>query len=180
MARFPSSLRWRRIDLKPASDTSFIKRRAPTLWIIIATKLGKGVLLIFLAAGLYKLVGKDVGDAFDELLRWVRLDPGRQFFVRLGEQLDKVTPSNLKWIASGSLIYALLLLVEGCGLIRRSWWAMWLAIGESAFFIPIEIFEIMGHFSWLMFGILALNCVIVAYLVANRDKLFRHHHAKTG
>lgn len=164
--------------MKPAADTSFIKRRAPTLWIIIAVKLGKGALLVLLAAGLYKLVGHDVGDAFDDLLRWVKIDPGHRFFARLGDQLDKITPTNLKWFASGSLLYALLLIVEGVGLIRRSWWAMWLAIGESAFFIPIEIFEIMGRFSWLMFSILALNGIVVAYLVANRDKLFRHHHAK--
>jgi len=164
--------------LKPASETSFVKRRAPTLWFIIGMKIGKGLLLILLAAGLYKLVGRDVGDAFDQLLRWVNIDPGRQFFVKLGEQLDKITPSNLKWFASGSLLYALLLLVEGAGLIRRSWWAMWLAIGESAFFIPIEIFELMKDFSWLMFSILAINGVIVAYLVVNRDKLFRHHHGK--
>lgn len=164
--------------MKPASETSFVKRRAPTLWFIIGMKIGKGLLLILLAAGLYKLVGRDVGDAFDQLLRWVNIDPGRQFFVKLGEQLDKITPSNLKWFASGSLLYALLLLVEGAGLIRRSWWAMWLAIGESAFFIPIEIFELMKDFSWLMFSILAINGVIVAYLVVNRDKLFRHHHGK--
>ena len=141
-------------------------------------KIGKGLLLILLAAGLYKLVGRDVGDAFDQLLRWVKIDPGQQFFAKLGDQLDKITPSNLKWFASGSLLYALLLLAEGFGLIRRSWWAMWLAIGESAFFIPIEIFELMKVFSWVMFGILAINGVIVAYLIANRDKLFRHHHGK--
>jgi uncharacterized membrane protein (DUF2068 family) len=164
--------------LKPASDTSFVKRRAPTLWFIIGMKIGKGLLLILLAAGLYKLVGRDVGDAFDQLLRWVKIDPGQQFFAKLGDQLDKITPSNLKWFASGSLLYALLLLAEGFGLIRRSWWAMWLAIGESAFFIPIEIFELMKVFSWVMFGILAINGVIVAYLIANRDKLFRHHHGK--
>ena len=172
------SLIWRRIELKPASDTSFVKRRAPTLWFIIGMKIGKGLLLILLAAGLYKLVGRDVGDAFDQLLRWVKIDPGQQFFAKLGDQLDKITPSNLKWFASGSLLYALLLLAEGFGLIRRSWWAMWLAIGESAFFIPIEIFELMKVFSWVMFGILAINGVIVAYLIANRDKLFRHHHGK--
>jgi uncharacterized membrane protein (DUF2068 family) len=84
----------------------------------------------------------------------------------------------LKWLASGSLLYALLLLVEGLGLMRRSWWAMWLAIGETAFFIPVEIFELVGKFTWVMFSIFGLNSLIVAYLIANRHKLFHHHHPR--
>jgi uncharacterized membrane protein (DUF2068 family) len=164
--------------LKSAPDTQFIKRRAPTLWVIIGVKLGKALLLFLLAAGLFNLIGKDVGDAFDSLLRFVKLDPSQRFFAKLGDQLDKITPTNLKWLASGSMIYALLLLVEGYGLIRRSWWAVWLTIGETAFFIPLEIFELLEKFTTLMFAILVLNSLIVAYLIANRHKLFHHPHPK--
>jgi uncharacterized membrane protein (DUF2068 family) len=55
-------------------------------------------------------------------------------------------------------------------------WAGWLAIGESAFFIPIEVFELVHHPSWTVAGILGLNIFIVWYLFANRQRLFRHHH----
>ena len=164
--------------MKPALDTQFIKRRAPALWVIIGVKLGKALLLLLLTAVLFNLIGKDVGDAFDNLLRFVQLDPSQRFFAWLGGQLDKITQANLKWLASGSLLYALLLLVEGVGLIRRSWWAVWLAIGETAFFIPLEIFELLEKFTALMFSILALNSLIVAYLIANRHKLFHHHHPR--
>jgi uncharacterized membrane protein (DUF2068 family) len=64
-------------------------------------------------------------------------------------------------------------------------WAGWMAIGESAFFIPIEIYELVrrtspdrarpGHPLTLAI-ILALNIVIVWYLFQNRHRLFRHHH----
>lgn len=160
------------------ADTSFIKRRAPALWIIIGFKLGKALLLLLLAAGFFSLIGKDIGVVFDDILLFLRIDPSQQFFARIGDQIEKITPTNLKWLASGSLLYALLLAVEGIGLIRRSWWAVWLAIGETAFFIPLEFFDLLGKFSWKMFALLALNLVIVAYLVKNRDKLFHHHHAK--
>ena len=164
--------------MNSAPDTQFIKRRAPALWLIIGVKLGKALLLLLLTAVLFNLIGKDVGDAFDNLLRFVKIDPGQRFFAKLGDQLDKITPTNLKWLASGSLLYALLLLVEGFGLIRRSWWAVWLAIGETAFFIPVEIFELLEKFTWLMFSILALNSLISGYLIANRHKLFHHHHPR--
>jgi uncharacterized membrane protein (DUF2068 family) len=181
MAPWPSSRT--RTDLKPTDapsqpkgDTEFIRRRAPALWIIIGIKLGKALLLALLAAGFFTLIGRDIGAVFDDALRFVRIDPEQRFFSRLGDQLGKITPANLRWLASGSLLYAVLLVVEGIGLIRRSWWAVWLAIGETAFFIPLEILELLERFSLVMLIVLTLNCLIVAYLTRNRGKLFHHHH----
>jgi uncharacterized membrane protein (DUF2068 family) len=76
-------------------------------------------------------------------------------------------------------------LVEGVGLIFRVSWAGWLAIGESAFFIPIEVWELVRQTSLdrgqpghpvMVVIILAINIVIVWYLLQNRHRLFRHHH----
>ena len=67
-------------------------------------------------------------------------------------------------------------LVEGTGLLFRIRWAGWLAIGESLFFIPIEVHELMKRFSVAVFVILALNVWIAWYLYQNRARLFRHHH----
>ena len=60
-------------------------------------------------------------------------------------------------------------------------WAGWLAIGESAFFIPIEMYELMRRHSSdkaliAVLLVLALNIIIVWYLFQNRGRLFRHHH----
>ena len=69
-----------------------------------------------------------------------------------------------------------LAIVEGIGLMFRVSWAGWLAIGESAFFIPIEIYKLSGqeHFSLPVCVILLLNIVIVLYLYRNRQRLFHH------
>jgi uncharacterized membrane protein (DUF2068 family) len=52
-----------------------------------------------------------------------------------------------------------------------------MAIGESAFFIPIELYELTrpGKFSWIVLVVLVINIVIVWYLFENRHRLFRHH-----
>jgi len=55
-------------------------------------------------------------------------------------------------------------------------WAGWLAIGESAFFVPIEVYELVRHPVLAVFIVLALNVFIVWYLFQNRNRLFRHHH----
>jgi uncharacterized membrane protein (DUF2068 family) len=95
-------------------------------------------------------------------------------------------------VASGTFLCGLFLIVLGLGLAFRAKWAIWLAIGESAFFIPIEIFELVRHRRFDAAGlprpelfphpkiglaiVLALNVVIVWYLYTNRKRLFRHHH----
>ena len=158
------------------TDAKPVKKRAPALYAIIAAKLGKGLLLIGIAMGIYSLMGEDLRGEFERFLRWVKLDPEHEFFAALGEKLQAVTPSNIQWIASGTLLYGLLLLVESIGMTFRAFWAAWLAISETAFFIPIEVYELVRHFSPTVLAILVLNVVIVWYLVENRNRLFRHHH----
>lgn len=166
------------------------KNRAPTLYFIILVKLGKGFLLLLLAFGVYKMAGKDLSGIFDHVLRFIHLDPENRFLSEIGDSLDKITPSNVRLVATGTFLYSLFSLIEGVGLMFRASWAGWLAIGESAFFIPIEIFEMARHhdlarqgllinphsgFYWKLSVILGLNILIVWYLYQNRARLFKHH-----
>jgi uncharacterized membrane protein (DUF2068 family) len=176
------------------SDTKIIppkKRPAPTLYFIIAVKLVKGAALLLLALGFLSLANKDLPDLFNQFLEWVHLDPERSFFTAIAGWLDTITPNNMRVVASGMSLCGLFLLVEGFGLAFRAKWAIWLTIGESAFFIPVEIFELLRrhrpnlpdqprpeffhHPKIGLLIVLALNILIVWYLLANRKRLFRHH-----
>ena len=159
-----------------AKKTAVSRKRAPTLYLIIACKLIKGVLSLLLALGVYKMTGAGLSDLFDRFVHWVHLDPENRFLSEIGDKLDTVTPANVRWVATGTLLYSLFSLVEGFGLIFRVPWAGWLAIGESAFFIPIEVRELVVRPHGFVFGVLAFNVLIVWYLYANRSWLFRHHH----
>ena len=175
-------------DTKIISPT---KNRAPTLYFIIAVKLLKGVALVLLALGFLSLANKDLPDLFNQFLQWVHLDPERSFFTAIADWLDTITPNNMRVVASGMFLCGLFLLVEGFGLAFRAKWAIWLTIGESAFFIPVEIFELIRrhrpevdeqphpqlihHPKLGLLIVLALNILIVWYLLANRKRLFRHH-----
>jgi uncharacterized membrane protein (DUF2068 family) len=155
-----------------------VKKRAPMLYFIIVCKLVKGTLALALTFGVLKLAGQNLPDLFDKALRWVHLDPENRFLSDIGDKLDLITPANVRQVAIGTFTYSLFALVEGIGLIYRAPWAGWLAIGQSAFFIPIEVRELIHrpHFSWTVFSVLAINVFIVWYLYANRKRLFRHHH----
>jgi uncharacterized membrane protein (DUF2068 family) len=158
------------------SGKPFQKKRAPTLYVIIGIKLIKGTLLLLLAAGVYKMSGRDLPELFREALEFFHFDPERKFFVDLAEAVGKLSQAKLVWLSLGTFIYSLFSLVEGIGLIFRVSWAGWLAIGESAFFIPIEIFELVKRPSIALLVVLIINVFIVWYLLQNRERLFRHHH----
>ena len=157
-------------DLKP--------KRAPTLYLISGFKIFKGTLLLTVAIGIYALAKKDLPDLFDQFLHWIHVDPEQKFFSDIGDKLETVTPANVRWVATGTFLYGLFLLTGGIGLAVRARWAVWLSIGESAFFLPIEIFELVHreHFSWELLAVLVVNVIIVWYLFQNRERLFRHPH----
>jgi uncharacterized membrane protein (DUF2068 family) len=161
------------------------RSRAPTLYVIIVYKLLKGALFVGLAICLYALSDNDLPAELRHWLHILRINPERRFWTELALRIGTLTEANVLWAALGTLIYSLFALVEGVGLMFRASWAGWLAIGESAFFIPIEIFELVrrpgneGLPHWhhvVVLVILAFNILIVWYLYANRRRLFHHHH----
>ena len=166
-------------------DTDLVKKRAPTLYAIIALKLLKGLLFVTLAIVAYTLSDNDLPAEYRHLLQHLRVNPERRFWADLAIQVGQLTEAKVLWAAAGTLVYSLFSLVEGVGLMFRIRWAGFLAIGESAFFIPIEVWELVrqttpervrpGH-PITVLVILAINIVIVWYLFQNRRRLFRHHH----
>jgi len=148
---------------------------APTLYAIIAMKLFKGLFFAILALIIYNHSDRDVAHEFSNLLEWMKLNPEGKFWANLIAQMDGLTQARIVHFAIATLIYSMFAVVEGVGLMGRSPWAGWLSIGESAFFIPIEVYELGRRFTWFVFVILILNTFMVTYLYYYRDRLFRHH-----
>src|SRR5690349_21121 len=140
-------------------------------------KLLKGALFVSLAIVVYTLSDNDLPAEYQRLLHFLRLNPERRFLADLAIQIGQLTESKVVMTAIATLVYSLFSLVEGIGLLFRVSWAGWMAIGESAFFIPIEIYElVVRRFSLTVLFILGFNITIVWYLFANRRRLFHHHH----
>ena len=160
------------------TDPDVLKKPAPTYYGIIIFKLVKGAVFLALAIIAYSLSDNDLPLEYQRVLNTLRVSPANKFFAHLAEQIGHLTEAHVLWAALGTLLYSSFSLVEGVGLMFRQSWAGWLAICESAFFIPIEIYELArpGKFSWFIFGILVINIIIVWYLFQNRHRLFRHHH----
>jgi uncharacterized membrane protein (DUF2068 family) len=148
--------------------------RAPTLYGIVTFKLVRGVILFMIALKAFTLVGQDLRPHFDAAVHRLRLDPETEFFDRLGDRIDAITPVNVGWAATGALLYGVLSLSEGIGLALRARWAGLLVIIESGFFIPLEVYGLIRNPAPTIAAVLILNVAILVYLHRNRNRLFRH------
>ena len=166
---------------------------APTLYFIVGFKLLKGTVALLVAFGALSLSDNNLPEDFRKLLEFLHLDPEKKFFLELADRVAEITPVNLEWLAAGSIVYALFMLLQAGGLIFRVGWIVWLVIAESAFFIPIEVFELVRkhaanpenrphfftHPKTAVAMVLAVNVMIVWYLFKNRHRIIKHHHPHT-
>ena len=163
-------------------------KRAPTLYFIVAIKLVKGLAALLLALGAYSLTDNNLPEEFQRLLVFLHLDPEKRFFLDLADRISEITADNLRWVGRFSFVYSAFMLAQAIGLACRAGWAVWLVIAESAFFIPIEIFELvrkhantlehphlLAHPKIGIAIVLIVNVAIVWYLFHNRERIIRHH-----
>jgi uncharacterized membrane protein (DUF2068 family) len=88
-------------------------------------------------------------------------------------------PSTLNLIAAGLLLYGLLQIVEGIGLWSLKRWGEYVAVVGTSLFIPLEVYEVIDHATWLKIVALVINLAAVAYLLWSK-RLFGirgGHHA---
>src|SRR5882672_5708403 len=102
-----------------ANDSGQIKKRAPTLYAIIAIKILKGLLFVALAVLAYTLSDNNLPVEYQNLLHHLRLNPERKFWADLARQVGQLTEGKVLWAAAGTLVYSLFSLVEAFGLMFR-------------------------------------------------------------
>jgi uncharacterized membrane protein (DUF2068 family) len=143
--------------MKPSDDR--------LLRLIAIFKFFKAACLIALGIGFVRLVHKDIGDVLQRWIEALRLDPGQHFLDMALAKASNLRPEQIKRLGLGSFVYAGLFLTEGTGLWLRKRWGEWVTVIITGSGIPIEIFEIHRHPSWVKVVVLAINVAIVVYLI---------------
>jgi uncharacterized membrane protein (DUF2068 family) len=135
------------------------------LRLIALERMVRGVLL--LGAGVYLLfhLNSDFGRLGERVMRAVELDPRRPFLHRIVVYLHHLHASEVRVAAIFALGYGLLELVEGTGLWLDQLWAEYLTVVATSLLIPFELYELVHHPTALKAGGLAVNVLIVSYLV---------------
>lgn len=141
------------------------------LWLIAIFKLFKGLLLLSLGIGALSLLHKNVAEAVTHWADLLRIDTDNHFIHKLLVKSRFVDDRQLERVGAGTFFYAALLLTEGGGLLRQKPWAEYLTVFATASLIPLEIYELLVHFSLTKILVLILNLAVLLYLILR----LRHH-----
>ncbi|HEX4274786.1 MAG TPA: DUF2127 domain-containing protein [Bryobacteraceae bacterium] len=142
------------------------------LWIFLigVFKLFKGISLVIVGLGLLHLLHRDIAAVMEHWIEVLRVDPDNRFIHRALLRVFNVTPKQLKELSAGTFVYAAVFLTEGTGLLARRHWAEYMTLISTGLFIPLEIYELYRHFTWLKVVVTLVNALIVWYLAARVRK----------
>ena len=105
----------------------------------------------------------------------LNLNAGQHLWQRLWDQLvvrfGTASARTRDALGVGAILYGLLELLEGFGLLRRRRWAEYLVLVSTTAFVPVEVDELFRHPTPLKGVALVVNIAIIAYLVW-RKRLF--------
>jgi uncharacterized membrane protein (DUF2068 family) len=135
------------------------------LRLIALERIVRGALLLAAAVYLLFHLNSDFGRLGERVMRAIELDPRRPFLHRVVVYLHHLHASEVRVAALFALGYGLLELVEGTGLWLDQLWAEYLTVIATSLLIPLELYELVRQPTALKAGGLAVNVLIIAYLV---------------
>jgi uncharacterized membrane protein (DUF2068 family) len=141
---------------------------------IAMLKMAKGVLLLLLGLSLLKLVHDEIATLFSLLIEALHLNADSHLIHGLVLKVDALQPHSVLVAGLISLGYAGLMVVEGIGLWLEFSWAAYLTVVSTSLLIPVEVYEIVDHVSFVRVGALLLNLGIVGYLISQ----LKHHRLR--
>ena len=153
---------------KPARG-KLLRPSAQSSWLLVligALKLFKALLLIVIGIGAIKFLHKDIVATVTHWTQILGVDPDNRYVHGLLLKIFRVTPRQLKELSVGTFIYAGLFATEGLGLLMRKRWAEYFTIVTTSLLIPLEVFELVRHFTAGKLVVTVVNALIVWYLVA--------------
>jgi uncharacterized membrane protein (DUF2068 family) len=148
----------------------------PFIRFITIERFVKGAVLVLGGIAILALSGTDsfhnvVLRAQEEL----NLNPGQHLWQRLYEQIvvrfGNASARTRDALGAGAIVYGLLEIVEGFGLLRRRRWAEYLVLVATSAFLPVEVDELLRHPTPVKGIAFVVNIAIVVYLVW-RKRLF--------
>lgn len=125
----------------------------------------KGLLVLVAGFGLFSLVHHDLQAVAERLVQYSHLNPARHYPQVFIEAASHINDSRLRSLAVLAFLYAGVRFVEAYGLWQIRPWAEWVAIVSGSIYVPIEVYELLKHATFLGGMVLLINTLIVVYLV---------------
>ncbi|MBV9760955.1 MAG: DUF2127 domain-containing protein [Acidobacteriaceae bacterium] len=153
----------------PHPAPSAIDERASTagLRAVAGFEALKGAVVLLLGLTLF-ILHRHAEDYAERLLYHLHMDPDRHFARAILNAALKLSDARLWTIAAATLTYCTVRFVEAWGLWNRRVWAEWFALLSGAMYLPWEILKVSERADWERIGVLAVNIVIVLYMLEVR------------
>jgi uncharacterized membrane protein (DUF2068 family) len=148
----------------------------PMIRFITVERFVKGTVLVLAGIALIAVSGTNTfQDWVTRAQTELNLNPGQHIWQRLYEQtLVRFGHSSARLrdaLGAGAILYGLLELLEGVGLLLRRRWAEYLVLVATCAFVPVEVDELVRHPTPVKAIAFLVNVAIIAYLVW-RKRLF--------
>jgi uncharacterized membrane protein (DUF2068 family) len=141
------------------------RTRDKGLLLIAFLKIIKGLSLLLIGLGALHLLHKDVEAIASYWFDVLRIDSDSRFFGHIMTRLMAIDDRQLRTISAVTFFYSTVMFTEGVGLFMGLRWAEFLTIIATSSFLPLELFEVVAHFSAGGLLLLLVNIAVVAYLV---------------
>ena len=125
---------------------------------------GKGALVLLAGLGLLALINRDVQAIAERMVRFSHLNPASRYPRIFIDAASRVTDARLWLFAGAAALYSLIRGVEAYGLWKERRWAEWFALISGGLYLPVEIYEVYHHVTWIKLAVFASNVAIVAYM----------------
>ena len=140
----------------------------------------KGCIVLIAGLGLLSLVHRDLHQLAAQLIAHAHLNPAAKYPSIFLEAASNLNDTRLLLLALGAVAYSALRILESYGLLLDRTWAEVLAAGSGAIYVPIELYEVVQSPSWLSFGSLLLNLLIVVIMVRALQRRRAGQHANAA
>ena len=125
---------------------------------------------------MFELIHHDVQRFAEQLIAHTHLNPANGYPRIFLDLAGKLSDAKLLALAGLALAYAVIRLAEAYGLWFDRRWAQWLGAVSGGIYLPIEIYELFQHASWVKLIVFLANLGIVMFLV---QRLARYKNTST-
>ena len=163
---------------RPAPAGIPIIHEQPARWPVVAigiTKLLKSSALLALGIGVHHLLRAGARQELTDFVAQAHGDPHNKYLYLALTKILAIPEHTLRVLRVGFDVYAGLYAIEGVGLLADRPWAEWMVVVTTGGFVPLELYELTFHPTWVRAGMLLLNLIILAYLCF---RLYRRHQLK--
>lgn len=133
--------------------------------LVGALEAAKGALVLLAGMGLLSLIHRDIQVVAEHIVRFGHLNPASHYPKIFIDAASRMTDARLWGLAAAAAVYSIVRFIEAYGLWHERLWAEWFAMIASGVYLPVEVYELARHWTWIKTAIFATNVAIVLYML---------------